>query len=90
MSASAVTTVDSRDATTLRQAQPEFGLFAILLNVIGVAALAYGLRTLEGTDIAGSVVPALGGMVSQLSITALPAVTVGLASAANLAPPLAS
>lgn len=85
MSASAVTTVDSRDATTLRQAQPEFGLFAILLNVIGVAALAYGLRTLEGTDIAGSVVPALGGMVSQLSITALPAVTVGLASAANLA-----
>lgn len=85
MSASAVTTVDSRDATTLRQAQPEFGLFAIVLNVVGVAALAYGLRALEGTEIAGSVLPALGGMLSQLSITALPALAVALATVANLA-----
>jgi hypothetical protein len=84
MSASAVSTVDSRGATTLRQAEPDFGLYAIVLNVIGVAALAYGLRTLEGTDIGGSVIPALGGMVSQLSITAWPAVAVALATIANL------
>ena len=37
MSASAVSTVDSRGATTLRQAEPDFGLYAIG----GVAALRF-------------------------------------------------
>lgn len=74
----------TRGAAAWRQAEPDFGLFAILLNIIGVAALAYGLYTLRTTEIGGVMGPAIGGMVSQLSVTALPAVAVALASVANL------
>lgn len=84
MSGSTVSPAGTHPAATWRQADPDFGLFAVLLNIIGIAALAYGLATLQSTDIGGSMAPAIGGMLSQLPVTALPALAVTLASIANL------
>ena len=79
MNASAAPAPRARGAAAWRRAEPDFGLFTVLLNIIGVAALAYGLYTLRTTEIGGVMGPAIGGMASQLSVTALPAVAVALA-----------
>ncbi|MEO8510424.1 MAG: hypothetical protein ABI534_04200 [Chloroflexota bacterium] len=84
MNAPAALPERARGAAAWRRAEPDFGLFAILLNIIGVAALAYGLYTLRSTEIGGVMGPAIGGMLSQLPVTALPAVAVAFASVANL------